>query len=183
MALKLFDRIATLMKADAHGVLESLEERSLLLKQYVREAELELDRKRARLETLRDEEKRFGEELARGEEQIRSLDEDVALALAGGKDDLARFVIRRLLARRAEARAVRARIEQCAEESRALAAKLGEQETRYESLRARARAELTRRREPAERMFWPCETVVAEEEVEIEMLRRRGASEERKEER
>jgi phage shock protein A len=183
MALKLFDRIATLMKADAHGVLESLEERSLLLKQYVREAEIEIDRKRARLEALRDEEKRLAEELARGNEEIRSLDEDVALALAGGKDDLARFVIRRLLARRAEARALRARAEQCTEESRALGAKLAEQETRYESLRARARAELNRRSEPAERAFWPCEAVVADEEVEIEMLRRRGASDEPKEER
>ena len=39
MAIKLFDRIATLVKADAHGLVESLEERSLLLKQYEREAE------------------------------------------------------------------------------------------------------------------------------------------------
>ena len=49
MALRLLDRIGTLLKADAHGVVESLEERSLLLKQYLREAELELNRKRARL--------------------------------------------------------------------------------------------------------------------------------------
>ena len=55
MALKLFDRIATLLKADAHGIVESLEERTLLLKQYVREAELELNRKRARLDALREE--------------------------------------------------------------------------------------------------------------------------------
>ena len=48
MAIRLFDRIRMLLKADAHGVVESLEERSLLVKQYVREAEIELDRKRAR---------------------------------------------------------------------------------------------------------------------------------------
>ena len=45
MALRLFDRIGLLLKADAHGVVESLEERSLLLKQYVREAEIELNQK------------------------------------------------------------------------------------------------------------------------------------------
>src|SRR2546423_14425817 len=97
MAIKLFDRIATLVKADAHGVVESLEERSLLLKQYVREAEIDLNRKRARLDALRDEEKRLREALARGEDEVRSLDEGIALALTGGKDDLARFAIRKLL--------------------------------------------------------------------------------------
>ena len=109
MSRKLLDRIATLLKADAHGVVESLEERSLLLKQYVREAEIELNRKRAQLEALRDEEKRLREVLTRREEESRGLDEDIALALAGGKDDLARFAIRRLLPRRSEAKAVSAR--------------------------------------------------------------------------
>src|SRR5262249_49674437 len=97
--MKLFDRIAVLLKADAHGVIESLEERSLLLKQYVREAEIELNQKRARLEAVREEEKRLREALARYEQEVRSLDEDIALAMAGGKDDLARFAIRRLLPR------------------------------------------------------------------------------------
>ena len=77
MASKLFDRIAILLKADAHGVIESLEERSLLLKQCVREAEIELNRKQARLEVLRDEAKRLREALAGAEAEMRSLDEDV----------------------------------------------------------------------------------------------------------
>ena len=48
--------------------------------------------------------------MLRREEEIRSLDEDVALALASGKDDLARFAIRRLLPKRAEVKALAARI-------------------------------------------------------------------------
>src|SRR5262249_22095128 len=106
MAIKLFDRITTLLKADAHGVIESLEERSLLLKRYVGEAEIEWNHKRARLEPLREDEKRLRDTLARHEAEIRSLDEDIALALAGGKDDLARFSIRRLIPRRNEAKAL-----------------------------------------------------------------------------
>jgi phage shock protein A len=74
MALKLFDRIARLVAADAHGVVESLEERSLLLKQYLREAELEVNRKRARLEAVREEEKRLREAAIHHEEEIRALD-------------------------------------------------------------------------------------------------------------
>src|SRR5215475_5936843 len=106
-AMKLLDRIGLLLKADAHGVIESLEERSLLLKQYVREAEIELNQKAARLEAVRDEAKRLREALAHIEDEISALDEDVTLALAGGKDDLARFAIRRLIPRRQQAAAVR----------------------------------------------------------------------------
>src|SRR6266404_8392806 len=121
MAMKLFDRVATLVKADAHGVIESLEERALLLKQYVREAEIELNHKRARLEAVREEEKRLRDARTRGEDELRSLDEDIALALAGGKDDLARFAIRRLIPRRNEVKALRAQIEQRSAEAQALA--------------------------------------------------------------
>lgn len=177
MSLKLFDRITTLLKADAHGVVESLEERSLLLKQCVREADIELHRKRAELEALRDEEKRSREALARREEESRALDEDIALALDGGKEDLARFAIRRLLPRRSEARALRARLEELGAESGSLAERLAEQEKQLDLLRARVRAELAREPEPGAPSAWLVEPAVADEEVEIELMRRRRAAE------
>lgn len=173
--MRLLDRMSTLIKADAHGVVESLEERSLLLKQYVREAELEVDRKRAALEALRDEDKRLREALARAEEESRSLDEDVTLALAGGKDDLARFAIRRLLPRRKEVTALRAELAKRAGEVRALGERLAEQETQLESLRTRVRAERASGAEISDSPTWLAEPPVADEEVELELLRRRGA--------
>jgi phage shock protein A len=169
---RLFDRIATLLKADAHGVVEALEERSLLLKQYVREAELELDRKRARLGALRDEEKRLREALALREDEARRLDEDIALALGGGKDDLARFAIRRLLPRRREAGVLRAQVAERAEEARALGERIEAQRNELEALKTRVRAELARRSE-GEAPPWYGESGVADEEVELELLRRR----------
>jgi phage shock protein A len=177
MSLNLFDRIATLVKADAHGVVESLEERSLLLKQYLREAELELRRKRAELEFLAEREKQLRELLARREEENRSLDDDITLALAGGKDDLARFAIRRLLPRRAEAKALAARLADVVESSRATAERLAEQERQFEALKLRARAETLRVAEPECAAAWACEPSVADEEVELELLRRRRATE------
>jgi phage shock protein A len=175
MAIKLFDRIATLVKADAHGVIESLEERSLLLKQYVREAEIELNQKRARLEAVRDEEKRLREAVARCEDEIRSLDEDIALALAGGKEELARFAIRRLLPRRNHAKALAGQIAERSEEGRVLAERLEVQEAQFERLRTRVRAEVAREADPTGTPPWRCEPVVADEEVELELLRRRQA--------
>jgi len=173
MALKLFDRIALLLKADAHGVIESLEERSLLLKQYLREAEIELNHKRARLEAVREDEKRLHDALARCSEEIRALDEDIGLALAGGKDELARFAIRRLLPRRQEAAALRTQIEQRGSEAQGLAERLAAQQTELDSLRLRVRAELARARDAEPSAPWRCETAVADEEVELELMRRR----------
>jgi phage shock protein A len=170
--MKLFDRIAVLIKADAHGVIESIEERSLLLKQYLREAEIEVSRKHARLEAVREEEKRLRETLARHEGEMRGLDEDIQLAMAGGKEDLARFAIRRLIPRREEVKALRAQIEQRNAEAQSLAERLATQQARLEGLRARVRAELSREPEPGSAR-WPAEAVVADEEVELELLRRR----------
>jgi phage shock protein A len=169
---RLFDRIAMLLKADAHGMLEALEERSLLLKQCVREAEVELDRKRARLETVREEEKRLREALARRENDVRALDEDVTLALTGGNENLARFAIRRLIPRRNDTNALRAEIERRVEEARTLAERLEVQRGELEDLKARVRADLARHAGPAE-PSWLAEPVVADEEVELELMRRR----------
>ena|SRR5262245_34746586 len=173
MPLRLFDRIGLLLKADAHGVIESLEERSLLLKQYVREAEIELNQKAARLEAVRDEAKRLREALAHIEDEISALDEDVTLALAGGKDDLARFAIRRLIPRRQQAAAVRAQLEQRGAEAQALADRVSAQQAQFDSLRVRVRAELARESAAGPATPWPCEVAVADEEVELELMRRR----------
>jgi len=175
MALKLMHRLATLFKADAHGMIESLEERSLLLKQHVREAEIELNRKRARAETIREEEKRLREAVHRLEDELRGLDEDVGLALTGGKDDLARFAIRRIIPRRNEVKSLRAQLAQRTAESQALAERLAEQEAQFESLRTRVRGELAHASDTCDPSPWRGEAAVADEEVELELLKRRHA--------
>jgi len=173
MSVGVFERVKTLIRADAHGVLESLEERSLLLKQYVREAELELGRRRARGEALAEESKRLRDELELCSDEIQKLDADVELALAGGEEELARFAIRRLLPRRAAARLLEAQIAQREEERNELEQRLGVQEERLEALKTRARGELARRAAADECPPWLSEPTVADEEVELELMRRR----------
>jgi phage shock protein A len=176
MALTLYDRIATLLKADAHGVVESLEERTLLLKQYVREAEIEVNRKRARLDAVREEEKRLRETAERRAEESRALDADVTLALGAGKEDLARFAIRRLLARRAEVKALATRIAERADEARALGERIERQQEQLDRLRARVGAEVAREARDPVVLLSGDEHVVADEEVELELMRRRSAA-------
>jgi len=173
MGLRLFDRFTTLIKADTHGLLESLEERSLLLKQYVREAEIELDRKRARLEAVSEEEQRLGDELTRLDADIHALDADVALAMKEGREDVARFAIRRLIPRRNQRKALQAQVKERADERVGIQSRLQAQEEQFEHLKTRVRAELGKRAEPEWPAAWLGEDTVAEEEVELELLRRR----------
>jgi phage shock protein A len=175
MTLRLFDRIALLLRADAHGVVDALEERSLLLKQALRDAELELLQKRARVDALRQEEERVRERAARCGAALAALDEDVELALAGGREELARFAIRRLLPLRAERASLEREAAALAASRAALAERLAAQEAELEELRARVRARLAQGAPGAaargDELGPP---PVDDAEVELELLRRRG---------
>ena len=63
--MRFFDRVSRLVKSDAHGIIDQLEERDLLLKQHLRDAEIEVADKRARAEGLEDEQRRLREEADR----------------------------------------------------------------------------------------------------------------------
>ncbi len=174
--MKLLTRIAILLKADAHGVVESLEDRALLLKQHLREAELELDRKRARIEALHDECRRLHEVEATGGREMQALEEDIGLALAGGKDDLARFAIRRLLPRRHEAGQRHVIQTRLRTEIDTLAAQLATQQSEFEVLRGRVRLAVARSHDGAFGSLPPSGYEVRDEEIEIELLRRRQSA-------
>jgi phage shock protein A len=173
MAMKFFDRLTTLIKADAHGVVDALEERSLLLRQQVREAELELLQKRARVEALTEEGARLRDELERCTRRMAALDEDIDLALDGEKEDLARFAIRRVIPERRELAALEAQIAEVEETRGKLAERLEEQERQFEALRQRARTHLAEAARSEGDLQGFGEPAVADEEVELELLRRR----------
>ena len=176
--MKFIDRLTLLVKADAHGVLEQLEERTLLAKQHLREAELELVHKRARAEALEDEARRLEEEAVRLERECSALDGDVELALANGEQELARFSVRRLLPRQRAALELRRRIAEIVERRQRLVLKLTAQEREYEELERQVRARLDAARREEKGAVWCGPEAAADEEVEIELLRRRSAAEE-----
>jgi phage shock protein A len=176
MTLRIADRLATLVRADAHGVLEALEERSLLLKQSLRDAELALLEKRAHAEALAEEEARGRRRAERCRAEIAALDEDVALALAGEREELARFAIRRLLPLRRELAELEREGVALAASRAALAERIAEQEARFEELRERVRARLARAAAGDDGDCAPGPPPVDEAEVELELLRRRGAA-------
>jgi phage shock protein A len=167
-----FERLGLLLKADAHGVIESLEERSLLAKQLVREAELEVARKRDRVEAIDRELARLGAEGARGGEELRALDADVELALGRGEEELARFAARKLLTGQRAQTARDARSGALTRERADLAERLARQETELDELRERVRARLHEEANRGEGVS--CPAPVAEHDVSLELLRRRA---------
>jgi phage shock protein A len=170
------DRISTLIKADAHGVVESIEDRRLLAKQILRDARLALDGKRARIAELQRDQQRLTFESKRLAVVMTRLDEDVALALEGNNDDLARAAVRKLLPLREADRRLRARLVILRDEETRSAERVGVQEQELEVLKARLQAELAAESvEVSEEGFE--RPVITDDDVELELLRRRRAAE------
>ncbi len=170
--MRVFDRMGRMLRADAHGLMDRIEERPLLLKQHLREAELELDRKRARLEGIEAEAARVAEERRRLEAEVARLDEDVEIARSGDDPELARFAIRRWLPRRDALRDLVAVADRLERRRAHLGDQLARQEAELAALRPRIRAALTRPI-PSETPCPPPPPPVSEEEVELELIRRR----------
>jgi len=178
--MSFLNRLATLAKADAHGVVDALEDKALLLRQHVREAGEELERKRSRIAAYDAEEKDLVSRAAAISAKKASLDDDVRLALAEGEDDLARFAIKKLLPLGERLGSIARRRETIAKERAELQEELVRQEAEYEDLKERVRGYLASHGngEP-----WAmgidgdlCAAPVADEEIEIELLRRKKAA-------
>lgn len=173
----LMNRLNTLVKADAHGVVDAVEDRSLMLRQHVREAEAELHRKQACLAALGAEQKELEQEIPRLEEKKDHLEEDISLAMAQEKEELARFAIKKLLPLRRRSQAVRQRLDEANQEHQILSETLAEQQAEFETLRARVRGYLAQAGSSSELGEAFADPIVEEEEVELELLRRRGKQE------
>jgi phage shock protein A len=169
------DRLRLTLRADAHGVIDALEDRALMLKQHLRDAELELQRKRARVIELSAEEQRLIEDEKRVQGEQERHDQDAEIALAEGRDELAKKALARALPLAQLLRRLRERGVQNRREHTALAGSLSAQETELLALRTRVEAFLAAEQavhsEGAAFMPLP----VSDDEVEIELLRRKRA--------
>lgn len=170
----LWSRVRHLLRADAHGVVDALEDEPLLLRQCLRDAEAALAERQTRLAGLADEQKALAERAAGLERRIEALDADVELALSEGREDLARYGVRRLLPLREARTAAAERMAAVEAEHRALAEAVAEQRETLRETEARIRARLgqieqARAGAPVE----PDPRTVTDEDVELELLRRR----------
>ena len=175
-------RFMRLCKADIHGVMDQLEDKGLLLKQYLRDMEEELGQKEARLKKLvvsrdkpqQDHDKYSGE--------CEKLDKDIESAIQKGKDDFARLLIMKLKPMATHRDELDRHIQNLGREITQFHELIEEQRLQYEQLELRAKEHLHRE----ERHKW--EKTIAttipsapsreptEEEVELELLKRKEAA-------
>jgi phage shock protein A len=174
MKMSIFKRIKTTLQADAHGVIDAIEDRALLLKQYLRDAEADLARKRARLQLLEHELRALDRDEKLAATELGAFELDAQTALTAGDDELSRYAVKAILLRKARQRRHAERREELTRARAELERMLAEQNERYGSLKERVSAELAS--QAADGGCSPPETI-SDEQVELELLRRKAKSE------
>lgn len=95
--MTVINRVARLFKADMHGLLDTIEEPELLLKQAVREMEAEQMLLKQQLERMQKQRSNLQTTQQRTQKELAQLEEGLALCLAEDNDDLARALLRKQL--------------------------------------------------------------------------------------
>ncbi len=177
--MAIMNRLIRLCKADLHGVMDQMEDRRLLLNQYLREMASALDRKENALRQMNRERERLQASSEAVEEETARLEKDITAAIRKDRDDIARFLIKKqrpLMDRQAE---LKRRSRELENDRTALRQMITEQKAQYEALRIKAGAYLRR----TERSEWKADMPDVfsdpetgepdEKEVDLELLRRK----------
>ena len=171
-------RILRLWKADVHGVMDQMEDKDLLVKQYLREMENNLQKKESRLHQLADSTRQVDKNLSGRRLEIDKIEKDLALALRKENDEIARALIRKQRIQEKHCERLQQQSEALSEEQKHLSQLLDKQRLQYETLKAKA-AGFCRRAEQTP--FAEANTIfnesfaftIDEDEIEIELMRRK----------
>ena len=174
-------RLARLWKADLHGVMDQLEDKGLLLKQYLREMEDDLQRKEARLAQLAQLCRKTENDLALRAEELDKLEKDLDLAVRRDKDDIARMLIRKRRILQAGCTQLKGQLQMLEEENARLAEIYDQQRLQYDEMKIKAGAycqqAVRQEMQDVARQFGQsagrCNP--SEEEIELELIQRREA--------
>lgn len=173
----ILSRIFRLCKADVHGVMDQMEDKGLLLKQYLREMEEGLKEKEDRLARTSLTGRQIERDLTQRREEVRKLDKDLDVAVFKERDDIARMLIRKRLTLLVTCEQLAHRKERLDEEKRALDETLDRQRLQYDQLKLKAasfcrQAESNPRHTVDASIAWKTPTP---EEIELELLQRKEA--------
>jgi phage shock protein A len=172
-------RMLRLCKADVHGVMDQLEDKGLLLKQYLREMEADLEQKEQKVRLLVQRKEDLERQITRHGEEMKKIETDLELALKKEKNDIARMLIRQRRMLATASRHLEAQVEPVSREKEALKATLTDQKLQYDTLKVKADAYC---RQAGSRLLEAETNLKAEkwssleprkEEIELELLRRK----------
>ncbi len=179
--MAIFSRIFRLCKADLHGVMDQMEDKGLLLKQYLREMEAALKQKQERQSQLHQSCRQIEGDLSQRREEVAKMEKDLDLAVRKEKDDIAKMLIRKRRTIQAGCQGLQRQLQALEEEKKELAELLDQQQMQYQELKAKAavfcRQTERRRFEEAFEMTDGSAgaQTTSEEEIELELLQRKEA--------
>ncbi|MBT3310880.1 MAG: hypothetical protein HN737_07850 [Desulfobacterales bacterium] len=93
--MSIMTRFLKIFKADLHGVMDQLEDKSLLLKQHLREMEEALEKKSETLQQIISSRDLAVRERERHNIETEKLEKDITAAIEKNKDDVARLLIKK----------------------------------------------------------------------------------------
>jgi phage shock protein A len=174
-------RMLRLWKADLHGVMDQLEDKGLLLKQYLREMETGLQQKEGRCERLTRDCRQIRRDRDQRLEEIEKMEKDLDLAVNKAKDDIARMLIRRRRSLQSSCNHLQQQLDGLTEEHQYLEKTLAEQRLQYDQLKLKADAFF--RRDQAQQYEESTAGFLSvgdfqgptEEEIELELIQRKEA--------
>lgn len=188
--MAILSRMMRLFKADVHGVMDQLEDKGLLLKQYLREMEASLEDKAGRLKRIEQAIRQVENDLAQREGEVQKLDNDLDLAVRREKDDIARMLIRKRRSLQGSCEQLKLQLETQTRENRSLSETLARQRLQYDQLKIKVAVFRQQARPKGFDDILAFEDIVApegpsqawrtptEEEVELELLQRKEALQE-----
>lgn len=179
--MTIMTRFMRLCRADIHGVMDQLEDKGLVLKQYLRDMEKELDEKENKLRKMGASLNQAQREYEKHARESARVEQDLTVAIEKDKDDIARVLIRKLKSLTGYMEELARHVDRLQCETARYRNGLNEQRLQYEQLQLRS-AEYLRSLELRQ---W--ETALSgilpqamgrepsDEEVEIELLQRKEA--------
>jgi len=180
--MSIMTRFTRLFKADVHGVMDQFEDDGLMLRQCLREMESALSDRRAVLDRKVEARDAARSDLKTRNEEIAALEADIDMAIAKDRDDIARFLIKKEKPLSRHCAELARHLETLDREIAECQADLDQRRNEYDALKLKASRYLDREKDAD----WPSahkwraadEATVTDEEVELELLRRKEGGKE-----
>ncbi len=169
--MALITRISRLFRADAHAVLDRLEEPDVLLAQAVREMEAVLSQDEQRLRRLVQQERQLCARITDTEARLNRANEEMEVCFRAGNDDLARAVVRRRLEAERFAETLTRHREELAVKIGSLRQRIDDNRAQLETTRRKAEVLSPAETTEADSEWRRNEISVRDDEVEVAFLR------------
>lgn len=176
--MTLVKRLIRFCKADAHGIMDGIEDKGLLLKQSIREMETCLRSDAAMLDQTRTAHARAFETHSAREKALEQLTADVDAAIEKQRDDIARMLIKKEQRMQRVQAELTYRLEQCASEAERLQERVDDRRHALEKIKLQAAAYFRHQEMSADTMDEVPADIYSEPtaaEIELELLRRKAA--------